>query len=92
MGDIEENLQRLLEQQQHLQQHLDQQKPQKYRCLVKLPELEFRHLMVTDCSGQKFGISFRLQLIRIHNYQTLRNFVTLKVDLQEKQRMLFQVF
>ena len=40
MGDIEEKLQRLLEQQQHLQQQLDHQKPQKYRCSVKLPELE----------------------------------------------------
>ena len=40
MGDIEEKLQRLLEQQQHLQQQLVQQKPQKYRCSVKLPELE----------------------------------------------------
>ena len=28
--------------------------------------------MVTDCSGQNFGISFRLQLIRIHNYRTLK--------------------
>ena len=40
MGDIEEKLQRLLEQQQYLQQQLEQQKPQKYRCSVKLPELE----------------------------------------------------
>ena len=41
MGVIEEKLQLLLERQQHLQQQLVQQKPQKYRCSVKLPELEF---------------------------------------------------
>ena len=39
MGDIEEKLQRLLKQQQHLQQQLEQQKPQNYRSSVKLPEL-----------------------------------------------------
>ena len=41
MGDIEEKLQGLLEQKQHLQQQLVQQKPQKYRCSIMLPELEF---------------------------------------------------
>ena len=40
MDDLEAKVQHLLEQQQHLQQQLDQQILENYKCSVKLPELE----------------------------------------------------